>query len=296
MRPCSTGSAGRNIGVARGLREQGEELVTMRMMMLVISTGLLAACASAKTKAAETGAEDVKSANIREKVETGYLEAFARLDPTRLLPGPPPPGSAAARADADALGAAAAGRNGPDWARAATLNGVRTPAFQQALSCALGVTLSEQRTPALRRLLARTSVEMRALTDRAQAYFNRPRPFGADPAASCDPEAAGLGPSYPSGQAATGWLWALVLADVRPGRQRELLGFGADAGDVRISCRAHWLSDVADGRLLAAAVHQQMRALPAYKADVEAARREVATGRAPTCPGAAAGKEPMRNR
>jgi acid phosphatase (class A) len=185
------------------------------------------------------------------------------------------PGTLAEAADRLTDGAAAdAAADAAAWSRAASLNGVRTPAFRQALSCALGVVLSEADTPAIIRLLRRTNEEMRVLTDAAQTHFRRPRPFGDEPGRSCDPDAATLGPSYPSGQAATGWLWALALSDARPERRAELLGFGAEAGDIRISCRAHWLSDVAGGRLLASALHSQLSALPAYQADVAAARAE----------------------
>ena len=203
-----------------------------------------------------------------------YLAPASRLDPAHLLPPPPVASSLAATADAHAFSAAPIA--GPGWNGAMRLTGVRTPAFQQALSCAAGLVLSEQGTPALRRLLARTSEEMRALTEPAQAHFARPRPF-ADPAQSCDPKAASLGPSYPSGQAATAWLWALALADAVPGRRPQLLAFGQYAGDVRATCRAHWLSDIAAGRLLATALHTQLQSLPGYQADVTAATREVRT-------------------
>ena len=203
-----------------------------------------------------------------------YLAPGARLDPTQLLPPPPAPGSLAQAADIHAFQTAST--TAPAFAAAASLAGVRTPAFQQALSCALGLTLSEEQTPALRRLLARTSEDMRALTDPAQAHFARPRPF-TNPAESCDPAAASLGPSYPSGQAATGWLWALALSDAVPARHQALLAFGQMAGDVRATCRAHWLSDLHAGRLLATALHGQLSALPAYKADVDAAAQEAKT-------------------
>ena len=95
---------------------------------------------------------------------TAYLTPETRLDPTHLLP-PPPAAGPAATADAHAFDTAPT--TGPGWDEATRLTGVRTPAFQQALSCALGITLSDTRTPALRRLLARTSEDMRTLTDPA---------------------------------------------------------------------------------------------------------------------------------
>jgi acid phosphatase (class A) len=213
-----------------------------------------------------------------------YLPADT-LDPVAVLGPPPAAGTPGADADARAFAAAAAGIDTAAWQRAAGLSGVRTTAFQQELSCALGVALSEADTPTILRLLDQTNAQLRPLTDAAQAHFKRPRPFGDDPSRACDPKAATLGPSYPSGQAATGWLWALALADARPERRAALLAFGREAGDVRVACRVHWKSDVEAGRRLGEALHRQLAENPAYRADVEAAGRETALAPVPNCAG-----------
>jgi len=258
----------------------------MRCLPVLVLPILFAACSSPAPEPAGDKAASLDTPEAVESAaapETGYMAADVRLDPTRLLAGPPPAGTLAARADALADAEALAARGGADWVRGAKFNSVRGEPMQQSMACALGVQLSDEGTPALRRLLARTSEEMGALSNPAQRHFARTRPFGDDPAQSCDTNAANLGASYPSGQASTGWLWALALTDVRPERKSELLGFGMQAGDIRVSCRAHWLSDVNAGRSLAAALHQRLSALPAYKADVLEARREVALAPVPDC-------------
>jgi acid phosphatase (class A) len=236
---------------------------------------LLAACSPSAPEPPAPAAEDTRSPVPYLPVDT--------LDPLALLPPPPAAGTPAAAADARAYTAAGANAGTPAWTRATSLNGVRTPAFRKELSCALGVALSEADTPANLKLLSLTNAQLRPLTDMAQAHFKRPRPFGDDPSIACDPNAATLGPSYPSGQAATGWLWALTLADARPERRAALLAFGRDAGDVRVTCRVHWQSDVDAGRTLAEALHRQLSANPAYKADLDAARREIALAPVPDC-------------
>lgn len=60
--------------------------------------------------------------------------------------------------------------------------------------------------------------------------------------------------SYPSGHASFGWAAALVLAEINPDRETEILRRGYDFGQSRVVCGAHWQSDVDSGRLMGAAV------------------------------------------
>ena len=121
-------------------------------------------------------------------------------------------------------------------------------------------------------------------------YYKRPRPFSTDRGKACDPDAAkdggkALGFAYPSGHAAVGWLWGLILSDARPERSAALLKFGKATGDLRIACRVHWASDVTGGRLMATALYQQIADAADYKADLLKAKAELSLAPVPEgCP------------
>jgi acid phosphatase (class A) len=225
----------------------------------------------------------------------GYLAGKPPLDVLRLLPPPPAAGSPEDRADRLVYKDSKRAVGGVLWQRAIGQLSVTSPAFVQQLSCAFGAALSPEATPATMRLLARAGSDLAPAVSQAKAHYNRPRPFTTDRGKACDPDAADgkgekLGAAFPSGHAAVGWLWGLILSDVRPERSATLLHFGKETGDLRLACRVHWLSDVTHGRLFATALYQRIADQDAYKADLDAARTEVALAPVPQgCP-AAAGK------
>ena len=65
------------------------------------------------------------------------------------------------------------------------------------------------------------------------------------------------------------------MAQVIPDRSAQMVARGREFGDSRRVCNVHWLSDIEEGRLVAAAVVARLNAEPAFRADVEAARAEV---------------------
>jgi acid phosphatase (class A) len=169
---------------------------------------------------------------------------------------------------------------------------VTSPSFVKTVSCALGATLTPQTTPATMMLLRRAGTDLGRAVFLAKDYYKRPRPFTTDSGKACDPDAAkdggkALGFAYPSGHAAVGWLWGLILSDARPVRSAELLKFGKVTGDLRIACRVHWASDVTGGRLLATALYQQIADAADYKADLLKAKAELSLAPVPEgCPAA----------
>ena len=66
----------------------------------------------------------------------------------------------------------------------------------------------------------------------------------------CTPEIeAGLrnDGSYPSGHTSVGWAWALILSEIAPERQNQILSRGLAYGQSRSVCNVHWNSDVQAG-------------------------------------------------
>lgn len=86
--------------------------------------------------------------------------------------------------------------------------------------------------------------------------------------------------------AAYGELFAALAPDQAEAARRR----GLDIGLSRALCRVNWHADVSDGVRIGRTVHQQAAATPAFTADLEAARAEVAAARAEglTNPGCAA--------
>ncbi len=215
----------------------------------------------------------------------GYLSAEAAMGIVRLLPPPPAKNSPAEIADRYTYAVSASGVGNADWKAAIAQLSIRSPSFQQALSCAIG----KQPGPATQALLTRAAADFVPPMAAAKDKFARDRPFTTDKGQACDPDAAdgvgeALGKAYPSGHAGIGWLWALILSDALPGRAEAIRSFGQATGDLRLACRVHWLSDVTHGRILATALFQKQAETDAFKADLAAARTELAAAPAASCP------------
>ena len=86
--------------------------------------------------------------------------------------------------------------------------------------------------------------------------------------------------SYPSGHTAVGWAWALILTEIAPDRTDAILARGRAYGESRNVCNVHWHSDVVQGRLLGASTVARLHAEPAFRADLEEAKAELAAVRA----------------
>jgi len=91
-------------------------------------------------------------------------------------------------------------------------------------------------------------------------------------------------PSYPSGRTAIGWGFALILSELAPDRDDELLARGRAFGESRIVVNHHWYSDVVWGRAMGAATVARLHADATFRADLEAARDGIAAVRAKGVP------------
>ena len=100
---------------------------------------------------------------------------------------------------------------------------------------------------------------------------------------TCTPEEEGhleKDGSYPSGHAAIGWAWALILAELAPDRADQLLARGLAFGQSRVVCNVHWQSDVLMGRTLGAAAVARLHFDGKFIAAMQAARKELRQARA----------------
>ena len=80
--------------------------------------------------------------------------------------------------------------------------------------------------------------------------------------------------SYPSSQAMMGWLFALMLTEVCPDKQNEVLARGYEYGTSSVISGYHWDSDSYAGCLLASALVSRLHSHPGFNAMIQSAITE----------------------
>lgn len=215
----------------------------------------------------------------------GYLGA-AGPDTLAMLAPPPAPGSAEAETDRSIFRATRTLEGTPRWDLA--INDLSQSHIVADLSCAVGVELRARDLPALRHLLLTMAPDVSRAVSRPKATYRRPRPYLIDPGPICTDRTAALArsPDYPSGHATWGWSVGLVMAELVPDRSSAILARGRVFGESRMVCGVHNASAVAAGRTNAETLVAMLHASPAFRADLETARAELArvirTGRPAT--------------
>jgi acid phosphatase (class A) len=212
----------------------------------------------------------------------GYLPTKELPKSLSLIPPPPATGSAALALDEEISRRSFALRDTPRWLLAASDADLHFPHAASVFSCALNAPITEEDTPRLYVLLRRTLTDIGISTYAAKNHYNRARPFLWNKEPICTPNDQAFlekDGSYPSGHTAAGWGWALILSEISPDQTDAILARGLAFGESRNACNAHWHSDVIQGRTMAAATLARLHAEPAFRADLEAARDELATVR-----------------
>jgi acid phosphatase (class A) len=227
-------------------------------------------------------AEQVKE--IMPGMLEGYLTKEEQLDSLEFVLPSPAEDSARQAMDTAWADNMQALRGTDRWDLAISDADLHFPAPANVFSCALGIPVSEEDTPALYMLLRRTLTDIGLAPYSAKNAYQRERPFMVRGETTCTPEdeeALRKDGSYPSGHTSIGWGWALILAELAPDRAEAILARGRSFGESRNVCNAHWYTDVVAGRLVGAAAvaklhasEQFRQAMDAARADIERMRRE----------------------
>ena len=209
----------------------------------------------------------------------GYLGASAP-DTYRILPQAPVKGTVRYDADRKAFKNTRNLKDTPRWALAIT--DVNQFAMPKHMACALGVELTTQNAPKTMALLTKMAPDVSYATNHPKDIYQRKRPYLIDEGPICvnkDPALA-ASPDYPSGHATWGWAVALVLAELAPDRATEILIRGRAFGESRMVCGVHNMSAVEAARTNASALVAGLHGSAQFRADMDAAREEVAKARA----------------
>ena len=213
------------------------------------------------------------------RLAKGYLANAAPPESLALSPAPPARGSAANARDLAASRAARKLRGSARWDLATRDADLFSPSVTGSFSCAAGVEISQQSTPATDKLLHKALADLALSTSAIKRKYQRPRPFMVNKKSTCAPAMEKLlrrDGSYPSGHSAIGFGWGLILAELLPDRANQIVARGRAFGDSRRICNAHWLSDIEEGRIVASAMVARLHGDPQFRQDLEAARAELA--------------------
>ncbi|MFE1598343.1 acid phosphatase [Methylobacterium sp. ID0610] len=246
----------------------------MPRLLLVLAALGIATGALARESAPPVAADPVTPQAPARKP---YLREGA-LDTIAVLPPPPKPGTEADAGDRLTYAGTRALKGTPRWALATADVAGGAAHLLADFSCALGTRLDPGQLPAVMGLLERTRLDVVAAVDRPKHHFARERPhLGNDLPICVDrTERLARSKSYPSGHATEGWTYALILAAAAPERATAILRRGRIYGESRLVCGVHWRSDVEAGRTTGSALFAALQGDPAFRADLETARAELA--------------------
>ncbi len=125
--------------------------------------------------------------------------------------------------------------------------------FSKIYSKPLGINISQENTPEIWILMKRLLATTYICKDKAKSRIMRIRPFvqfNEHTSVPEDEEKLETNSSYPSGHTTMGWGLALVLAEINPARQDEILKRGFEYGESRVIAGFHYQSDVDHARII----------------------------------------------
>ena len=194
----------------------------------------------------------------------------AAIDSVKLLPAPVAENSAEAKAEIDLLLALQTSRTPAEIARVKSEAGLKFTAFESVF----GKWFTAENLPQTDAFFKTVDAEIKIFTRPAKDHFRRRRPALVDKRIKPLFD-VGNDPSYPSGHATRGMVFALVLADAFPEKREALLTRGLEIGWDRCIAGVHYPSDVVAGRVLGQAVAQALLESPAFKKELDKAKAEI---------------------
>jgi acid phosphatase (class A) len=143
-----------------------------------------------------------------------------------------------------------------------------------AFGAVFGKALDARSLPATTRLFARLDATEGAIVSPAKRAFKRMRPYLSNPEikALVRPSISG---SYPSGHTTYITVAAIMVATMVPEKRDAIWQRADDYAQSRVIGGMHYPNDLLGGRLAGTAIAAAVQGRPEFKADFEAARREL---------------------
>lgn len=213
----------------------------------------------------------------------GYLSAARITALAEAVPAPSADGSPEQAADRAASERYRVLEGGDRWLLATAHAELRPELARQHFDCALGVRFQGQMTPRLNAVLTKILHDANEAAEQAKARAFRPRPVGVDPDRPACQRVTAAGrasASYPSGSASVGTAFGETMAALDPAHAAQARAIGRQIAVSRAVCGMHYDADVEAGATLGETVFQDIAATPAFRADLIAARAELAAVRA----------------
>ena len=238
-------------------------------MILILS---VAAAMTALTSQAQT--------SVTHDNDAMYFEIDDMPNAINWLPAPPEPNSTQFAYDLTQYMWGKGERLNEERAQQAIDNSVEEiSGMAMQFSEPFGLEISEEKTPHIYRVLYRGVLTVRLCATKPKTAFARLRPYVRyqEPTLiPADEETLRENGSYPSGHSTRGWAMALLLCEINPDAQDDLLALGYQWGQSRVIAGYHWQSDVDAARLLASAGYARLHTNPDFLADMAAAQAEYA--------------------
>jgi acid phosphatase (class A) len=260
--------------------------------VLAVGLAVLVACVggvatTAIAPAAETPMAGAQLTQASAPRPLGFLTAATVPNAVATIPPAPKEGETRNSLDWEIFVKTRALEGSERWKLAQADDGYRPADLLKTFSCAVGVQLTPENSPALASILGRTTVDAGLAAEAAKQLYRRTRPFMHNPGNICIARTPGLEASfdYPSGHASLGWMAGLVVAQLAPERASEVLARGRAYGESRVVCGLHNMSAIEAARTNAAGVFAAVQASADYRDALAKARTELdaarATGAAP---------------
>lgn len=224
------------------------------------------------------GSIAITGLSITANAADGYLTASQVPNSLKILPLPPQENSAGQVCDNAIFQDMQAQEGSARWAQAAVDADLTDEHLGRPFSEVFGLEINEKNTPTLFSMMQKIRLDSNVTTKSAKQHYNRTRPFISMKVATCTPQdetTLKSNGSYPSGHTTIGWTYALLLAELRPDRQNEIIQRGYEYGQSRVVCNMHWQSDVDAGRVIAAAQFARLQADPQFRKDLKKAKKEI---------------------
>ena len=149
--------------------------------------------------------------------------------------------------------------------------------MQKVMGEAIGMTLSDEGTPAITQLMSYVLDKASETADCLKPLRVRKRPLVQlnEPSFVAGDEEKERGKSsFPSGHTNLGWAEALVMVEVAPDHQNEILRRGYEYGHNRLIVGYHWFTDIEATRQMTSALVARLHADPTFCQLMAAARAE----------------------